>query len=67
MATQILDTELAICRKYLHFSQRALFEFRFGYRYDSYAVLSALKDVKYWRARYNAAMAIEQEREESNA
>lgn len=69
MATQKLDTELDVCRKYLHFSQRDLYLMRFesftfaGFPSTNMKVLkAALNRVKYWRTRYNAAMAIEQTR-----
>jgi hypothetical protein len=69
MATQLLDTELDVCRKYLHFSQRDLYWSRFGnVPWDeSKNVKLSLKHVKYWRMRYNAAMAIEQSREVSRS
>jgi hypothetical protein len=73
MATQLLDTELDVCRKYLHFCQRDLYEQRFSGVYDgllgdSDAIIKyCLNRIKYWRIRYNAAMAIEQSREISRS
>lgn len=64
MAQQKLDSEIDIARKYLHFSQRELYFERCIHMIKSdYAISCCLKSVKYWRARYNAACAIEQERE----
>lgn len=65
MATQIIDTEKDVCLKWLHFSQRELYFERFVHLFQSdYAISCCLKSVKYWRARYNAACAVEQAREE---
>ncbi len=66
MATQVLDTELDVCRKYLHFSQRDLFFERFAnnpWEPDEKIISYCFKKVKYWRIRYNAACAVEQARE----
>lgn len=72
MATQILDTELDVCRKYLHFSQRDLYKSRFTkelvYNFSPNSLVRHyFSVVKYWRMRYNAAMAIEQSREISRS
>jgi 5-hydroxyisourate hydrolase-like protein (transthyretin family) len=78
MATQKLDTELDVCRKCLHFSQRDLYRARFkpnDYYNKVYfetaddlffevVVIRLLDKVKYWRIRYNAACAVEQTRED---
>lgn len=68
MATQLLDTELDVCRKYLHYTQRDLFIIRFVEHETNQFILAYLmKRVKYWRMCYNAAMAIEQSREISRS
>jgi len=68
MAQQKLDSEIDVARKYLHFSQRDLYVMRFVSKLSSPGwiedpVMRKFEQVKYWRARYNAACAIEQERE----
>lgn len=70
MATQLLDTEKDVCRKYLHFSQRDLYFERFVNPLytctpDPVVISNMLAKCNYWRARYNAACAVEQAREES--